>query len=243
MKLSIILGAIGLSAIFAQTHAASFSRIEVNDPIVEGAACQVDTAQTYGSYIFELPSRFDQVFWPVTDERGLWFCETSGFVGINHDFDDLSDEEITQIRAYLAEHYRGDSSMLKKLRLLDAIYEMREKPDEFRVQLWRLLAWHYERMGDFTDARYYRQRALIGMRSALNGELDPRTRAEYLFVAATYEKELGNPLTSDEMYRLLEASLVDVELEGFGDYANYLRRLVAEAADIYPGGRLAPEYH
>src|SRR5262245_37271311 len=69
------------------------------DPVRDGATCQGAEPMSYGSYIYQWPSKYDQVFWPLTDSHSIWFCRESGFAAFVGDFELGADE-----RAALASH-------------------------------------------------------------------------------------------------------------------------------------------
>ena len=74
-------------------YSTTWGELEVDDPILEGEKCAVHQPASYGSYIYRWPSKYDQVFWPLTDSHGIWFCQESGFTAFIDDFADLSPEE------------------------------------------------------------------------------------------------------------------------------------------------------
>ena len=125
--------------VFAAT-AITLSESEVEDPIAPGQTCRVQQPMSFGGYVYTWPSRFDFVFWPISDPVGVWHCERSGFTALIDDFDGLSRAEITAIQAHLATHYNGVSDPLTRLWLLEEIYRLRNKDPAFDNRLLRVLA-------------------------------------------------------------------------------------------------------
>ena len=74
---------------------------DVSDPIKEGENCSVQKPMSWGSYIYQWPSKYDQVFWPQTTENGIWFCESSGFIALINDFEGLTIKTKERINKYL----------------------------------------------------------------------------------------------------------------------------------------------
>jgi hypothetical protein len=58
----------------------------VPDPLRQDAICKVAEPMSYGSYIYQWPSKYDQVFWPLTVPNGIWFCPESGFAAFIGEF-------------------------------------------------------------------------------------------------------------------------------------------------------------
>lgn len=219
--------------------ATTWSEVSVPDPIAPKAKCSVAEPASYGSYIYSWPEKYDQVFWPLTDAHGIWFCEKSGFTAFIGDFD-LGDDEKPAIERYLDENYSGESSPGARLALLEGIYGLRQKDDVFRNKLLRVLARHHQDMGQFEESSRLRREALRGMLLALEGELGHQVRLEYLYVAANYQRFFGEVARSDALLVQLDelmAGSKDAEAKG---YVDYLRDLVGDTARIVPGDRLDP---
>jgi hypothetical protein len=237
--------AFGLILIFLSRSAAAtnWTERQLPDPILRDAKCMVQEPSSWGSYIYDEPSKYDQVFWPYTASEGIWFCYKSGFAAFVHDFGGLTDAEQSNIAAYLKEHYPGFAGPLgarDQLRLLEDIYALRDKDSEFRNQLLRVLAVRYESLGDTEKATAYRRAALLGIRTALSGDLDTGTRLEYMYVAANYERLFGDRMQSDSDLAALASALDHVKDKTLKHYVGYLRALARETPRITPGGVLRP---
>lgn len=218
---------------------------DVDDPIQPGTTCHVQSPRSSGSYIYGYPSKWDQVFWPVTEAAGIWFCPGSGFTALIGDFDGMSDAEKTAIREWLGRRYdvaAGETDLRKRLELLEGIYAVRDKDAQFRNLLLRVLAyWHDAKFDDPAGANAYRLRALKEIRAFDPATLKTQQRLAHLFVAANYERELGNTIRADADLDALEAALKAVgEDDDAHGYAEYLRDLVDGSRKIAPGGALAP---
>ncbi|WP_440224999.1 hypothetical protein ACQQ2N_07085 [Dokdonella sp. MW10] len=194
---------------------------------------------SYGSYIYGWPSKYDQVFWPLTVDQGIWFCEQSGFIAFIRDFDGLTDGERGAIKAYLEKHYQGPLDTRQKLALLEAVYVLREKPDDFRNKLVRVLARWYQDLGDHEKANQLRGQALAQMREALAGDLPEPTRLEYVYVSCNYDVLLGNTTAKDCMPKVKKAIEASTDKDPDG-YAAYLGTLLDDTARITRGGTLDP---
>lgn len=230
-----------LMALTFSARAITWVDVEVDDPILEGARCKVHEPASWGSYIYNWPSKYDQVFWPLTEQYGIWFCEKSGFTAFIGGFSDLDSTEITKIRAYLAQNPPKDDSIETKLALLKAIYSFRNVDKNFNNRLLRVLARWQQDLGNINTANEYRREALAEIELALATELDEYQNIEYLYLAASYSKLLGNQTNSDTYLSKLILALDNITREENKDYADYIRKLYPDIKNIKAGGALDPE--
>ena len=231
------------SVITINASATTWADTEVDDPILDGEKCQVGEPMSSGSYIYQWESKFDQVFWPVTTPRGIWYCETSGFIALIGDFKRLTAEEKIIISKYLKNNQPDLNNYKDRLRHLEAIYSLRTSEGYFNNRLLRILAYQYETLGDLKLANDYRKRALSQIEARLNLTKEATTsiRLEYLFLASIYNKQLGDEdkysLYLNQLNERLRTNN-DKELVG---YIEYLKSLIEEAILIENGGQLAPK--
>jgi hypothetical protein len=241
MKLALFIFMMVLSSL---TRATTWGESEVDDPIFEGETCSVHEPLSYGSYIYSWPSKYDQVFWPLIDPHGIWFCEKSGFTAFIGDFSELSASEVTKIRAFLLENPPKDSSIQTKLSLLKEIYSFRNTDTAFNNLLLRVLARWYQNLEEFDKANAYRREAFSAIQLRLKGELDEYQRLEYLYLAANYSRQSGDEDASDkyisELIQLI-SSVDSTESESAKDLAQYLKELYPDTNYIQEGGMLDPE--
>ncbi len=222
--------------------ATTWMNAEVDDPIAKGK-CQVQQPASFGSYIYEWPEKYDQVFWPFTDPNGIWMCSASGFAAFIDDMK-LGPEEKTQIAVYLKAHplRTPKPGIAEKLERLRAIYALRTLDPDRRLSMDRVLAYQYESAGGQAAADGLRRAALRGMAQRLqDAALPARLKMEYLFVSANYAREFGDGAESDRLLTELDAALAAAANDAeTADYAAYLKGLLDASRRISPGGKLAP---
>ena len=242
-------------------HATTWDETSVDDPIQPGAKCLVQEPMSSGGYIYWWPSKYDQVFWPVTERHGIWHCRTSGFTALIGDFEGMSAATVERVRAHLAQVYPKpveDLSFDAEVALLEGIYALREPEAKRANLLLRALAYQYEAQGNLDRARQYRQRALPGIEAALHEDLPLAQRRAYLAVAAGYQREFGNVAASDAHLAALRLSIAAPAQQSGGDgakdertaseqeeeaaaAAEYFSQLIDEVKHIEPGGKLDPD--
>ena len=106
------------------SFATEWTKSKVNDPILKGKKCSVNEPISSGSYIYEWPSKYDQVFWPLTDHNGIWVCEKSGYVSFMRDFKELTDREKLEISKYLKDKKIKNLALNEILLRLEEIYAL-----------------------------------------------------------------------------------------------------------------------
>ena len=233
-------------AFTAAGHATTWSEPEpVPDPVRPGAKCYVSQPMSYGSYIYQWPSKYDQVFWPLTDPKGIWFCRQSGFTAFIDDFELTTNERAT-LAAELAVSYeplKTDPTLSDKLVLLQKSYAARSLDARMKIQLLRVLAYYYEtELGDYDRASALRQEALELIETALPTKLPEGDRLEYLFVSAAYYRELGDFEKSKTAVSYLQQALTQSKDEKLKGFVEYLTDLKKDIAKIVPGGPLIPDH-
>ena len=223
--------------------ATTWGETTIVDPI-SGKPCKVATPASMGSYVYEWPEKYDQVFFPVTAADGIWACP-SGFASVIGDID-LSVVEKERITAFLAKLDAGarqPASIADRLRRAETLYALRDLRPERRALIHRILAYDFERMAVDSDrSTFHRKAALEIMLDRLADEtLSLATRMEYVFVSANYLREFGDPARAERLYSQLEWLITQSTGSQTESYAQYLQSLLVSARTIAPGGRLAPE--
>lgn len=232
------------STFMAAAHATTWTEPEpVPDPVRQGAKCLVSQPMSYGSYIYQWPSKYDQVFWPLTDPNGIWFCRESGFTAFIDDFELKSDERAA-LASELATFYKplDKPSMREKLVLLQKSYGARKPDARTQIRLLRVLAYYYEtELSDLVGASAFRHQALEMIETALRQKLPEGERLEYLFVSGVYYREFGDPDKSRTTLQALEQALKENKDEKLKGFVEYLSELKSDINKIVPGGPLIPK--
>ena len=220
--------------------ATTWAHSEVEDPIAPGKTCQVQKPKSWGSYIYDWPSKYDLVFWPLNDPAALWHCEHSGFTALIGDFEDLSKPEIALIRNYLAKNYDANDDLETRLTLLEDIYRLRHKDAHFRNRLLRVLIQLYLVTGSLETANGYRHEAFEQLKTFLEDDLSVSARLEYLYLAANYARQFGDSPASDRYLAQLEDAINGITDPELSAQIKFLAELAKETRLIEPGGRLVP---
>jgi hypothetical protein len=220
--------------------ATTVSVLKVDDPIDPAYKCNVYQINSHGSYIYGWPSKYDQVFWPLASAEGVWHCANTGFTSFINDFQNIKPAEKRSIALYLRSNYKGSASREEELQLLEGVYALRNKDEEFKIRLLRVLARQYQELGFPDRANVYRKRALERIRESLNGKISEKQKLEYLYVAANYTRLFGDIESSDRYVTELSSATRRLKDKKLSEFAEYLSELVKETPRIKPGGILDP---
>ena len=239
MRIAIgLLAAVSLSALALAT---TWTRDDQDDPFSDGQ-CVASNPMSYGSYIYQWPSKYELVFWPYTDPAWVWFCPESGYVAFGSNFE-VEEAERQRVGLLLAENRTawqvsdwprvndnnavyGWSEHDGILAALEAIARVRDGTDWAFMN--RVLAqWHLQ---DRDEADTYRREALALIDAGL-AEKTGLERAEALYLSGAYHFWFGNPA-------LAEARFAEIAtLEWTNDDGQpqtgmpYLEALAAEVLD------------
>ncbi len=229
------------SILAISSKATTWGGTQVNDPIKEGETCDVYQPASYGSYIYHWSSKYDQVFWPLTDEHGIWFCKKSGFTAFIGDFEGISENEKSDITKYLQKNYKGKGDIESKLVLLEGIYALRNTDDGFRNKLLRVFSRWYQDLGQIEKANDYRRKAFVDIKVKLQTKLPEGQKLQYLYLAANYSRLFGEIDESDKYIKQLITATKNLENKKLKGFSAYLTKLAKETKYIQPGGKLHPE--
>lgn len=174
-------------------HGISWVYVRKNDPISSNTVT-VSVPESFGSYIYSWPSKYDLVFWPLTDPQWIWFCRKSGFASFGYDFDKLSKEEKVHLNQWLKKNYKPSEKELthqEKLMWLEKVYAQRNKDDGFWCCFYRLMAYAHMCWENPKKSLEYVKKALPLLEKSLKEEKEGIDRMATLFLLGEYNRRLG----------------------------------------------------
>jgi len=193
MRLTLIVMTVSLFLLaLAPVNATTWARTEVKDPIAEGN-CDAHEPNSYGSYIYHWPSKYDGVYWPYTDADWIWFCPNSGYTSFGNDFDELKEEEKQRIGQYLKKNYSKSErtpSVGWRLKMMEEIYLLRDKDEQFWAWFYRVLA--YWNRDSKATANAYRKKALPLIEKRMKQLENGPEKIQHLYLMGEYNRQLGN---------------------------------------------------
>lgn len=174
------------------------------DPI-SGAKVSIQEIVSYGSYIYQWPSKYDAVFWPFTAEEFIWFSPKSGYIAFAPDFNKISDAEKEHVSKFLRENYdpkKQPESFDAKLDWLEKVYAARGAPPRFWLRFHCLRS--YLSRKDPKASSVHRSQA-IRVADEMVGNLkeDGEEKAAALYILAAYSRMQGFAEKADEYVKTL----------------------------------------
>ncbi|MFT3767854.1 MAG: DUF2225 domain-containing protein [Minicystis sp.] len=173
-------------------YATTWSEVQKTDPLT-GEKVPAYAVRSYGSYIYDWPSKYDLVFWPLTDERWICLDPKNGYAAFNNDFETLSAEEKTTLRRWLAKNYNPEAapkSHKERLAWLEKVYHQRKTDDEFWSRFYRLMAYVHRDTPE--RSLEYVRKALPLLEAKLKTGVKDMQRLNVLFLLGEYNRRLGN---------------------------------------------------
>lgn len=191
-------------------RATTWAETTLTDPLT-GEKVPAREIASFGGYIYEWPSKFDLVFWPMTDESFICLNPKSGYAAFNDEFEKLTPEEVEKLRDWLAKNYdpeRPPRTHIEKLEWLERVYEQRRMPPTFWRRFYCLMA--YMLREDEARSLAYVRKALPLLEEELSGNPSNVARIEVLYLLGEYHRRIGETEKARDFFRQVRgASYVD----------------------------------
>jgi uncharacterized protein (DUF2225 family) len=144
---------------------------------------------SYGSYIYQWDSKFQYIFWPLTDNPVVYSCKKCYYSTYMWDFDSLDVNKISLVKEYLKDKRPTvkTSDYLKipiteRLEIAEGVYKILGQDDDFWSQFYRVKGYHYDEAKNEKMTRESRTKALeIAERMKLDKDNEGRLK-EILFI-------------------------------------------------------------
>ena len=192
--------AILLGVLLAQNAlATTWDTTELTDPL-SGDKVPAYRIKSFGSYIYNWPSKYDLVFWPLTTDNWICLNPKNGYGAFNHDFEAVSFTEKLRLKNWLAKNYNPSAapeSHTEKLAWIEQLYRHRNKDDDFWCKFYRLMA--YVHREDPIKSMEYVNKAIPLLETKLKSNPTGVERIEVLFLLGEYYRRSGD-LEKTKMY-------------------------------------------
>jgi hypothetical protein len=143
---------------------------------------------SYGSYIYQWPSKYQVIYWPMTDAHVLYSCKKCYFSLFMGDFEELPQDKLQEIQnALKGIEIKGDYKhytaipMSKRLEVAEKMYAALQKNDGFWLMFYRVKGYHYAAEKDQAKADEARKKALDIATQMLN-EKEPAVQKKELWL-------------------------------------------------------------
>ncbi|HOX46501.1 MAG TPA: hypothetical protein PK668_23050 [Myxococcota bacterium] len=188
-----------------------------------GAEVAVQEIASYGSYVYQWPSKLQLLYWPMTDPRVLYFCPKCHLSLLMGDFKALPADKLEAVRAAVA-RLKAEQPALKeywevpmayRLPLAEAAYTVLGRDDAFWARFHRMAGYHLELSGKPELARAARERALAAAERLIAAKAEAPPLKENLIAKGSMLYLLGKK--EEALAALQLAKGTPIEGKGFTD--------------------------
>lgn len=143
---------------------------------------------SWGSYIYHDPSKFQYIYWPLTDSPVLHSCLQCHYTAFMWDFTQIKEDKLQQIKKMLAaQPFEGkyakytEIPMSKRLAIAEKVYAIVGEDDDWWCRFERVKGFHFAREGKEAEAAAARKKALSLAEKMLgNKQKQPSEKELYL---------------------------------------------------------------
>jgi hypothetical protein len=156
---------------------------------------------SYGDYIYDWPSKYDLVFWPLTSENWICLNLKNGYAAFNSDFEKVSNEEKKTLKRWLGQNYKpsqAPKSHAEQLGWLEKVYRQRKTNVDFWSTFYRLMA--YVHRNDQKQSMEYVKKALPLLEAQLKANPGAIARINILFMLGEYNRRTGEAKKAKEYF-------------------------------------------
>src|SRR5260370_36759532 len=161
---------------------------------------------SWGSYVYQYPSKFQLVFWPHTCSASVYSCKKCHLSLFMWDFKEFPKDKIESTKKLLegiklSGEYKTytDIPISEKLQIAEKVYKDLNRDDDFWSQFYRVLGYHFAQEKKPEQAKEARLHALQITQRMLADSADQGRKKELLFLAASMHH-----FTSDDAAALQE---------------------------------------
>lgn len=234
----------------AHAHAAHASPFNTGAPFItwhpqefECPVCKTKNVflvvGSYGSYIYRDESRFQLIFWPLTDSPTVYSCKKCRLSAFMWDFAETPKEKHAEIvrrleGVKLAPRKAGESatryykdavyldlSVTDRMLAAEKVYEVLGRDDEFWCRFRRALAYHYDAEGKPQEAEAARREALRIAEKMLADKERAGERKELLYIAGAMRHFLKDDAGALKDFRAAAALKYESKAMDAGKNAGY----------------------
>jgi hypothetical protein len=186
-----------LLAVVSTAFATTWFPAEVTCPVC-GTVNQFQVPGSYGSYVYQEPSKLQYVFWPSTTDKFLYTCKQCRLTAYMGDFDSIPKDKVDALAKMLEREAKIDGPlvpyfeipMVARLPVAEKVYKVLGRDDNFWCEFRRIEGFHLEAARRADEARAARLKALELADKLLREPSS--TRKETLVIAASMRKLTGD---------------------------------------------------
>lgn len=122
---------------------------------------------SYGSYIYSYPSKYQWLFFPLTDSPTYYICKKCHLATFMWDFDELPKEKIAELQKILtgvkvSKNFKDYTELpiSERLEIMEKVYAVLDKDEYWWERFYRIKGYHYGQEGNAEKASEARKKSL-----------------------------------------------------------------------------------
>jgi hypothetical protein len=154
---------------------------------------------SYGSYIYQYPSKYQWLFFPRTDSPTFYLCKKCSLATFMWDFDKLPKDKFDAIRVALkgvkvskAFKEYTEIPVVERLEIMEKVYTAIGEDDLFWEDFYRIKGYHYGKAGDAEKAAEARRKSLAYIAKEIADPNAKRPKKLSLYISASMKHFLGD---------------------------------------------------
>jgi len=237
---------------FCLIFAASTISITTFEVIVICPVCKTSNKfydyASWGSYVYQWPSKFQMIYWPHTDRVSLYTCKNCHLTLFMWDFKNLPKEKIPDIRSALAgvtlpepKKDYTDVSMSDRLPVAEKLYKVLGEEPGFWALFYRVEGYHFDLENHADQALQARKRGLEITTTMLADPQNAPHKKELLLTSAAMHHFLNDDVRAlQELDDASKLTWFDEKLgaEKSKNYDGYLTGLITEYIRAIHAGKV-----
>ena len=167
---------------------------------------------SWGSYIYSWPSKYQWLFFPQTESPTFYTCKKCHLTTYMWDFDKLPKEKFDALRKALADTKTSkpfkeynELPVTERLEIMEKVYTVLEKDDDWWETYYRVKGYHYGKMGDEARAAEARRKSLALIQKHLQNSKSATPRKLLLYISGSMKHFLNDDKGAlEDMNKALE---------------------------------------
>ncbi len=154
---------------------------------------------SYGSYIYQYPSKYQFLFFPRTDSPTFYLCKKCSLATFMWDFDKLPKEKFDAIRAALKDvkvskafKEYTEIPVVERLEIMEKVYKAIGEDEMFWEDFYRIKGYHYGKAGETVKAAESRKKSLALIEKELADPGAKRPKKLSLYISASMKHFLSD---------------------------------------------------
>lgn len=148
---------------------------------------------SYGSYIYSYPSKYQWLFFPVTDSPTYYICKKCHLATYMWDFDEIPKDKIPELKKILAnvkiskpfkDKEYTQLPITERLEIMEKVYSVLGEDDGWWESFYRIEGYHYGVIGEKSRAAAARKKSLEFIAKFLSEPNSTRPKKLLLYMSA-----------------------------------------------------------